>query len=453
MKMKDEISFYTALLSAKFVNHSLHLMKHSATSLPGYISLKISKDFFSHIKTHCNKSIFNVTGTNGKTTTSGIFAHILKTAGNDVIHNAKGANMPSGIATSLAVEYKPFSKFDYAVLETDEAYLTKLYDYLDSDYLIITNLFRDQLDRYGELDATAKKIQNAIEKNPNLKLIVNADDPTLLQLGKNNKKIFFGFEDVKYEENIDNSNVTTEITSCCCGENLIYEKIYYDHIGKYYCPTCGFKMPELDYKGSVVIYGDYSEIKVKYQCKGQETENTFRTNLIGLYNAYNVLAGISSALECGITPDIIQNALDTYRTMFGRAEKLRLDGKNIFVQLIKNPTGASEVIRTINFDITHKVLMIINDNYADGRDMSWLWDTDFEKLKDYPNNIVLSGIRAYDMATRLKYAGFPTEKIEVINDIKDAFNYSLNSINENEQLLIMPTYTALLEIQSLLKKQ
>ena len=452
MKMKDEISFYTALISAKFVNHSLHLMKRSATSLPGYISLKISKDFFSHIKTHCNKSIFNITGTNGKTTTSGVFAHILKTAGNDVIHNAKGANMPSGIATSLAVEYKPFSKFDYAVLETDEAYLTKLYDYLNSDYLIITNLFRDQLDRYGELDATAKKIQNAIEKNPNLKLIINADDPTLLQLGKNNKKIFFGFEDVQYEQNINNSNVTTELITCSCGKNLVYEKRYYDHIGKYHCPECGFKRPELDYKGYVYICDNYSEIKIKYKNNGQEVEHLFKTNLIGLYNAYNVLAGISAALECGIDANVIQNALDTYKTMFGRAEKLNIDKKNIFVQLIKNPTGASEVLRTINFDNTHKILMIINDNYADGRDMSWLWDTDFEKLKDYPHNIVVSGIRAYDMATRLKYAGFPIEKIEIINDIKNAFYYSLNSINENEQLLIMPTYTALLEIQNLLKK-
>lgn len=451
MNLMDKISFYTALFNAKSINHILHLLKRPGTSLPGYVAMKISKNFLSYISNYCKKDIFTVTGTNGKTTTSGILAHILKTAKNSIMHNEKGANMPSGIATSLAVNYKPLSKFDYAVLETDEAYLTKLYDYLKADYLLVTNLFRDQLDRYGELDATAKKIQNAIEKNPNLKLIVNADDPMLLALGQNNEKIFFGFEDIKYESAIPDSLSPAELVACPCGENLTYTSRYYAHIGKYFCDNCNFKRPELKYKGYAVIHENYSEIFVKYYKNDSEIESVFKTNLIGLYNAYNVLAGICSALECKIEPKTIQQALDTYKTMFGRAEKLNIHGKEVFVQLIKNPTGASEVLRTINYKNTAKILMSINDNYADGRDMSWLWDTDFERLKDFPNNIIVSGIRAYDMATRLKYAGFPTEKIEVIENIKESVEYGLNSIKENEQLLIMPTYTALLEMQKYLK--
>lgn len=451
MNLMDKTSFYTALFNAKSINHILHLLKRPGTSLPGYVAMKISKNFLSHISDYSKKGIFTVTGTNGKTTTSGILAHILKTAKNSVMHNEKGANMPSGIATSLAVNYKPFSKFDYAVLETDEAYLTKLYDYLKADYLIVTNLFRDQLDRYGELDATEKKIQNAIEKNPNLTLIVNADDPMLMTLGTNNKKIFFGFEDIKYKTTISDSQSPVELVTCQCGQNLSYEHSYYAHIGKYFCNNCGLKRPELNYKGYAIIHENHSELYIKYTKDSKEIESKFKTNLIGLYNAYNVLAGICSALECNIEPEIIQQALDTYKTMFGRAEKLNINGKNVFVQLIKNPTGATEVLRTINFDTTKKILMIINDNYADGRDMSWLWDTDFERLKDFPNNIIVSGIRAYDMATRLKYAGFPTEKIEIVENIKESVEYAIKSINENEQLLIMPTYTALLEMQKYLK--
>lgn len=451
MNLMDKISFYTALFNAKSINHILHLLKRPGTSLPGYVAMKISKNFLSHITNYCQNNVFTVTGTNGKTTTSGILAHILKTAKHNVLHNEKGANMPSGIATSLAVNCKPFSKFDYAVLETDEAYLTKLYDYLSANYLLITNLFRDQLDRYGELDATAKKIQGAIEKNPNLKLLINADDPMLMELGKDNEKIFFGFDDIKYETTISNSLAPAEIVTCHCGQDLSYTSRYYAHIGKYHCSSCNFKRPELKYKGYGVIHENYSEIYVKYNKNGNEIESSFKTNLIGLYNAYNVLAGISSALECGIDPETIQHALDTYKTMFGRAERLNIKGKNVFVQLIKNPTGASEVLRTINNKNTSKILMAINDNYADGRDMSWLWDTDFERLNGFPNNIIVSGIRAYDMATRLKYAGFPKEKIEVIENIKESVEYALKGTKENEQLLLMPTYTALLEMQKYLK--
>lgn len=452
MKKIDEISFYTALFGAKAINKGLHLLKSSGTSLPGLIALKISKNFLSYLSKYCQKKIFTVTGTNGKTTTSGCLAHILKTAHNNILHNEKGANMLSGIASSLAVNYKPFSKFDYAVLESDEAYLTKLYDYLNADYLLVTNLFRDQLDRYGELNTTALKIQNAIDKNPNLKLIVNADDPMLTDLGKNNEKIFFGFDSIEYKNTQKESQAPAENVSCTCKSDLSYENRYYAHVGKYFCKSCGRTRPKLNYSASALIYDEYSEISVKYKKDEQETENKFKTNLVGLYNAYNTLAAIVCALECNIDANIIQNGLDSYKTMFGRAEKLTIDGKNILVQLIKNPTGASEVIRTINQETCAKLLIIINDNYADGRDVSWLWDTDFELLKNYQGNIIVSGIRAYDMATRLKYAGFDTTKIEIKQDIKTAIDYTLSTTQKDEQILIMPTYTALLDMQKILKK-
>lgn len=444
MKKIDKLNFYTGLFSAKAVSRGLHLMKREGTSLPGVVALKISKNFLSFLSKYCEKKIVTITGTNGKTTTAGLFAHILKTSGNKVLHNEKGANMLTGMASSLAVNYKPFSRFDYAVLESDEAYLTKLYDYINADYLLVTNLFRDQLDRYGELDTTAKKIQEAITKNPNLKLFINADDPMLSVLGKDNEKIFFGFENIVYKNSLQDSHSPQETITCPCGGTLNYEKKYYAHVGKYFCDSCTNKRPETKYSAEAVIYDDCSEINL--------CGKTFKTHLVGLYNAYNALAAISASLELNIPPETIQEGLDSYKAMFGRAEKLTINGKNILIQLIKNPTGACEVLRTVNQNTCAKLLIIINDNYADGRDISWLWDADFEMLKDYPNNIVVSGIRAYDMAVRMKYAGFDESKIEVKSDLKTAIEYSFNSIKEGEQLLIMPTYTALLNMQKILKK-
>ena len=454
MKFTDKMSFYSTLFAAKVVNKGLHLFKRAGTSLPGVIALKISNGFLSFLSKYCEKNIITITGTNGKTTTAGLVAHILKTNNDTVLHNEKGANMLSGIASSLAVNYKPFSRFDYAVLESDEAYLTKLYNYINADYLLVTNLFRDQLDRYGELDTTAKKIQEAIEKNRNLKLFINADDPMLSELGAGNKKIFFGFDDITYKTTLKDSQAPAEAVTCLCKSDLSYEKRYYAHIGKYFCENCERKRPEPDYKGYAVIYDDYSEIYLKclYNKEEKEKELYFKTHLVGLYNAYNVLAAVSTALELGISKEIIQSALDTYKSVFGRAEKKVIDGKNILIQLIKNPTGASEVLRTVNQNTSKKLLIIINDNYADGRDVSWLWDADFELLKDYPQNIIVSGTRAYDMAVRMKYAGFDFSKIEVKKDIKEAINYALSGIEKGEQLLIMPTYTALLEMQKIFAK-
>ena len=452
MKIQDEISFYTALFGAKTINHGLHLFKSQGTSLPGVVAMKISKNFLSFLSKYCEKSIITITGTNGKTTTSGLFAHILKTANNTVLHNEKGANMLSGMATSLAVGYKPFSKFDYTVLESDEAYLTKLYDFIKADYLFVTNLFRDQLDRYGELDTTAKKIQEAISKNPHLKIFINADDPMLSDLGKDNKKILFGFEKIEFKTTQKDFQTQTETILCSCKKDLSYEEKYYDHIGKYYCQNCNKKRQIPNYKGFATIHDDYNKITVKFESNNVEKELQFKSHLVGLYNAYNALAAISGALELGLEQEIIQKGLDTYQSAFGRAQKLSINNKNILIQRIKNPTGASEVLRTVNENTCKKLLLAINDNYADGRDISWLWDTDFEKLANYPISVTVTGIRAYDMAVRLKYAGFDENKITINQNLKDAFQTSLNEIEEGEQLLVMPTYTALLEMQKILEK-
>ena len=353
--------------------------------------------------------------------------------------------MLTGIANVFALNILPFKRFDYAVLESDEAYLTKLYDYFKADYLLVTNLFRDQLDRYGELSTTASFIQSAIDKNPDLVLVLNADDPLVMNFGHNRNAKYYGFESVEILSDIHNStsNAPTEVFNCVCGNPLKYDKQFFAQEGHYHCESCSFKRPEPDYKGFVKIYSDYSVLTVKHG----DSEYEFRINLVGLYNAYNVLGAVACALENGIGYETIKSAVLSYQSIFGRAERKVINGHNTLIQLIKNPTGASEVLKTV--DLSSKILIAINDNYADGRDISWLWDSDFEQLKNSQKSIITSGIRAKDMALRLKYAGVPTDKIIVEEDIHKAVELATSSDDKDERITILPSYTALLKISKM----
>lgn len=439
-----KIKFYLSLLTAKVLSIMIAaLHRSSGTSFVGLVVLKICPNFLSYCSKYVKKGTIAITGTNGKTTTAGVIASILENNGQKVVHNEKGANMLTGIANALSLDILPFKRFDYYVLEADEAYLTKMYDYLLSNYLLVTNLFRDQLDRYGELDATARKIQEAIDKNDKVKLILNADDPIVTNLGEGREKIYFGFDKVEIVSSSIVSHAPAENVSCpLCREPLKYANRFFAQQGHYYC-DCGYRRPQCDYSGDVRIFDDYSILKI-YSIKG---DYEFNFGLIGLYNAYNALAAISLGLELGYDQTQIQNALNSYQAIFGRAEKLLLQGHQVLVQLIKNPTGASEVLKTV--DLSSNVLIMINDNYADGRDVSWLWDADFEFLKDAKNPIVVSGYRANDMAIRLKYAGIEPSKIVVIPKIEHAMDHLLNSLDINEKITILPTYTALLKMQML----
>lgn len=404
-------------------------------------TLKTNPDFLNFCSKYILHEKISVTGTNGKTTTAGLIAQILEANNKEVIHNAQGANMLTGIANVFATNVVPSKRYDNCVLESDEAYLSKLYDYMKLDYLVVTNLFRDQLDRYGELDTTAKKIQSAIDKNKDLVLLLNADDPLVANLGHDNKKLYYGFENIEFAETHTISHAPAEMFNCICGKPLEYSKRFYAQQGHYYC-SCGYKRPKCNYQGNAKIFNDYIEISVLHN--GEETYYTFDS--IGLYNAYNALAAISMALEIGYKQEEIQNALNTYKAMFGRAEKTEFNGHKTIIQLIKNPAGASEVLKTV--DLSSKILIAINDNFADGRDVSWLWDAEFELLKDTEKTIVTSGIRANDMALRLKYAGVPSEKIKVIPDLFEAVEEVSSSEDKTEKVTIMPSYTALLQIKN-----
>lgn len=447
--MLNQFKFYTSLLLARATYLGIKILaKSGGTSFVGMAVLKYYPEFLSHCKDYIKEKSITVTGTNGKTTTSGLISHILESAHQSVIHNLKGANMLTGVANVFALTLAPFKKFDYSVIESDEAYLTKLYDYMPSDYLVVTNLFRDQLDRYGELATTAGFIKDAIDKNPDLKLVLNSDDPLVATFDRTKYAVYYGFESVQYDCNYAHtSNAPSEVFNCLCGEALQYSKRFFAQQGHYYCPKCGYKRHVCDYSANAVIHNDYSEINVIHD----EIEYKFKVNLTGLYNAYNALAAIALSFELGLNQAEIQKALDSYKSIFGRTEKRTINGHETLIQLIKNPTGASEVLKTV--DLKSNIVIAINDDYADGRDISWLWDSDFEQLKNAEKFVITSGIRAEDVAVRLKYADIEQEKIIVEKSIEKAIALASNSEDKEDKITVLPSYTALLKINKLKLKK
>lgn len=436
-----KISFYLTLILARFIYILIKILnKSSATSFIGMVALKLCPKFLTYCADYV-KTTITITGTNGKTTSSGLLAHIIESNNNKVIHNVKGANMLTGVANVFALNIIPANIFDFAIIESDEAYLNKLYDDYLANYLIVTNLFKDQVDRYADISTTASLIQKAIDKNPNVNLLLNADDPTVSRFGTGKKALYYGFEDVEYcyQLNQPESQRVIDEFSCNCGENLVYTKQILAQEGHYNCPSCGFARPEPDFKGYAKIYADCSEIKVLY--KNQEFN--FKVNLIGLYNAYNALAAISQALLLDISVDVINSALNSYKTMLGRSEKTVINGHDTLIQLIKNPAGANEVLKTV--DLESNILIAINDNIADGRDISWLNDTNFEVLKDANKLIVASGLRAKDVAKRLESAGIDVNRITIEEDIKKAIELVTCS-QDSTPVTILPSYTVLLKI-------
>ena len=455
--------FNKALKLSHTVSKILKIFNFEATSFPG----KIVQKFYPSFLKECNRYIkhprFAITGTNGKTTTSGLLSKILRQSGLYIINNKLGANMPNGIVTSISeglyskMKDSKLIEANGCVLECDEAYFSVITNKFNFDYLVITNLFRDQLDRYGEMDIARKKIIKGIELNPDMKIILNADDPVLCEISEHfnyneDKFIYYGITNVEYIDYEKTSKSPSENIYCTkCNERISYNKRYYAQLGDWYC-LCGNKRHNLDISANVIVYPDKNVLDINY--KGEKY--TFKTDLTGLYNAYNALSAISSALAAGINKDNIEKALDNYRPVFGRHQKIKLKGnRDLTIHLIKNPVGASEVLRGLKGLKNSRMVISINDNYADGKDVSWLWDADFEALKDFQNVIYTTGTRSYDAALRLKHAGFNPILLEVgdnTNKVATAIENSIEELNDNENLTILVTYTGLLDINKNMKK-
>jgi UDP-N-acetylmuramyl tripeptide synthase len=437
-----------AVGSAKVAGVLSKMRGGGATAVPGVVGLKIQPKIVRHLSDNLAGSIV-VTGTNGKTTTSRFVGEILKSAGKPYIHNQSGSNLLRGIATTLihGASRKPRGKKPWGLFEVDEATMPAACAELKPNVVVVTNLFRDQLDRYGELQRTADYLREAFASLPkNATILLNADDPLVASLGKGlpQKVIYFGLEDTSVSKH-GLPHAADSITTPT-GKLLRYEAVFTGHLGHYSSSDKSLKRP----KPTVAVTDirldgvNGSDVKIKL---GRKVA-AFRLGVPGVYNVYNAVAAAAVGHALDVAPTKIGQAIARTAAAFGRAENAVVDGRNVFIGLIKNPTGANEVISTVGLDKRPKdFLVIINDNFADGTDVSWLWDADFEQLLPHAKSVAVAGTRADDMALRFKYAGRPEETISVYHSIEKALGESLANIPDGETLYVLPTYTAMLELR------
>lgn len=457
-RIMGKILFFISLWLTKllgFVIRTMHLGQ--ASNFPGKLALKIQKNFIKHFKSKSKIKIILITGTNGKSTTCGLLANFLKIAGYKVAYNAAGANLMSGVASTLILHSNITGSlnFDYLIFEIDEATLPLLTKEIKPHLIAVTNLFRDQLDRFGELDTTAKLIEKGLSYTET-NVLLNADDFRVAFLNTSNKKSYFGLDIAPASENkkfdIDSTTWQSdpeEVATCPrCNSSFEFKIKFLAHLGDYFCTKCGLKRPERTF--SVTDYKSENNLTNFNVSSSLFTnhKNNFFLPMVGTFNLYNALCAISAAkLISDITSVQIQKALQSYVTIFGRGEKIIKNGKDIWIYLIKNPTGTTEVLKTLSSFPNARFLLALNDNYADGRDVSWIWDARFDLLKDHKKEIFVSGKRAFDMALRLKYSGIGSNKIKLKNDLIKSVNEALSTLENGETLYILPTYTALLELQ------
>ena len=419
------------------------------TTLPGRVLLRLSPDAISRLGSRLERGATLVSATNGKTTTAGMISAILAADGREPVHNRAGSNMTWGIATALLEQRGAEGLF-----EVDEAWLPKVADQLEPRLLVLGNLFRDQLDRYGEIEILADEWARMVERHSGrCRLALNADDPLIADLGRDEDGagregvLYFGLEDVS--QALPELQHAFDAKHCRrCGNPYAYERAFVGHLGHYSCPSCGARRPTPEVAATAVelhgMRGSTVTVRVP------DGELRLELPLPGLYNVYNALSAVAAGLELGVDPRQIADALADVRTAFGRVETIPVAGKDVSILLIKNPAGANEVLRTLALEADGGIDLWIglNDRIADGRDISWIWDADFELLDGAVRRVVCAGSRAPEMALRLKYAGWPLDAIEVVPGIAASFDRAVDSAPR--RLFALPTYTALLELHRLL---
>ncbi len=428
-----------AVWAAKLSAVAGRIFGKKSSSGPGSVALKICPDLIKILKKNIKEKVIVTCGTNGKTTTNNLLCSALTKSGYGVLCNRLGANMLGGIATAFALECDLFGRFraDYACLEVDEASTVRVFDHIKPDYVIITNLFRDQLDRYGEIDITAGLLKKALGKADSPVLILNGDDPLTAQFGhENSKAVYFGVG----EKVLPQTDDTKEGRFCVfCGAEQKYNYFHYSQLGDYYCPSCGNKRPPIDYEAHDV---DVSE-GLRFTVGSMRVELNYR----GFYNIYNILAVYAALDAMKIKTKNFCELLEGYKPQIGRMEEIDL-GKPVILNLAKNPAGFNQAIATVLQDTRKKdVIVAINDNANDGHDVSWLWDVDFEKLKhDGLNTLTTTGIRLYDISLRFKYSDVAVDSI--CRDMKTAILSCLKT--DAEVCYILVNYTALFSTENVM---
>ena len=444
-----------ALLAGKtatFMSRRLGL--GGGTTFPGTVARRVDPRATAKLAHLLRHGSVVVTGTNGKTTTSRLIASVLRASGLKPVHNRAGANLIGGVTSALvsATGLGGRPGADIGLFEVDEAVMPLVLWETRPRIVLITNLFRDQLDRYGEVDYVARLWRQGLEiLGEDSTVVLNADDPLVASLGENlrSKTVYFGLEDER--RGSPTLPHAADSKSCLhCGARLDYSIVYYGHLGKYRCPKCGAGRPTPDVSAtSVTPRGTEGS---DFLVSSPSGELALSSTMPGLYNVYNTLAAVACCQALGIGPEPIREAVSTFAAAFGRIERIQVGDKNVFLALVKNPVGFGEVLRTVLADGQQKnLLIIINDKFADGTDISWLWDVDFELIAGRANFVITSGLRGEDMALRLKYAGVTGDKVILEKDLRLALEKGLGWTPEGDTLFVLPTYTALLEVRDVMR--
>jgi UDP-N-acetylmuramyl tripeptide synthase len=425
------------------------------TTLPGRVLLRTAPDAIRRLSRGLSGERTIISATNGKTTTAGMLAAALNAAGRRPVHNRAGSNMAWGVATALLEQ-----RGTEGLFEVDEAWLPRVAAQLSPTLLVLGNLFRDQLDRYGELELIADSWAELIAaREGETGLVLNADDPLIADLGRDRELrrregvTYFGIEDPS--QAIDELQHAFDAKHCRrCGAPYSYERAFVGHLGHYSCPDCGADRPAPDvFATDIELRGiEGSSFVAHTPDGGLEID----LPLPGLYNVYNALAAIAAAQRLAVDSAALRSGLGSVQAAFGRVETIPVAGKSLSILLIKNPAGANEVLRTLALEADRNgepldLWLALNDRIADGRDVSWIWDADFELLSEVAGTITCAGTRSAEMALRLKYAGWPSDRVEVSGDLPGSLDRALAGAGDT--LFALPTYTALIELRTLLSRR
>ncbi|MCE9654294.1 Mur ligase family protein [Clostridium celatum] len=443
--MKEiSIKSIVSILATKFTLFLTKTILKGGTTFPGRVALKLDNNILSKVSK--GYKVILVTGTNGKTTTTSMIYNILKEKGLNVITNNTGANLFPGIVTTFVGHYKFFNnkgEDKYAVIEVDEANLKYITKYLTPEIITVTNLFRDQLDRYGEVYTTLTKILEGITLVPETKLVLNGDESLLGKLDVKNPCIFYGFKTAINENKTIDVNADSKFCKFC-KTPYSYNFVTYNHLGDYYCTGCGYTHPQIKYGVDKIIELTAESSTVKFG----DTEIFLGQS--GVYNIYNALCAYAITKELNVDDATIKKSLESQSSSFGRQEIINIDDKEVKIILVKNPAGYNQALDTLclNKD-AFSCAFLLNDNYADGRDVSWIWDVNFENLANVKlDEVYVSGMRSFDMAVRLKTAGLSPSSF-VIEEEYEGLTEKIKN-GKNKKLYILATYTAMINYRKYL---
>lgn len=441
MSLKSSV----AITAGKTSHWFLHKFTNGGTSLPGKITLAIDPGVLKSLAK--DYEIVIITGTNGKTLTTALTVKVLGEKYSNILTNPSGSNMKQGIVSAFLTAQKTKSGKKLAVLETDEANVPIISQYISPSIYVMTNLFRDQMDRYGEIYTTYDKILKGINMHPDALVIANGDAPIFNSRDLKNKVIYYGFDDKADREQMAPAN-TDSLLCPKCQHILHYKNRSYSNLGKYYCPNCDFKRPKLSYRMNRIL-------SQSPQSSTFEIDNTtISLHIGGTYNIYNALAAYAVGNELGVSPQQIAHALSSNdEKVFGRQEVIKIGDKELTLVLIKNPVGLDQVLDMIKTDTEpFSLAVLLNANYADGIDTSWIWDGSFESLPfDKIPAILTGGERYRDITFRLRVAGVPEENFSQEEKLPDV----LENIKKmpTKHIYVLATYTAVLQLRKLLSEQ